>query len=117
MISMPLLAIGQRPQQHRHADPGDAFDPTRLEQLERQVARRCPEHVGHHQHPLATIDLIQQQARERQNIERIVLRGDTELGDQRRTLVENVTDVLDQAFAKRTMRYQKNADHRYLNPG
>jgi hypothetical protein len=74
------------------------------------------ENVGHHQDAFAMVDFLQQQARQRQDVERIVLSCHAKLCDQGRTLVEHVTNVLDQAFTKRAMRYQENTDHRVSTP-
>jgi hypothetical protein len=105
------LAIGQCAQQHRQADPGDTFDTTRRKQLEGQVARRGAKDIGHHQDAFASVHLLQQQARQRQDVERVVLRRNTKLRDQRRPLVEHVTDVLNEALAEGPVRHQKYTDH------
>src|SRR5690606_17097320 len=84
------LAVGQRAQQHRQVQPGDALDATRLEQLARDVRRRRSEDVRQHQHALTGIDPLQHVAGGRQQVERVVLTADAELHDLRRALVEDV---------------------------
>ena len=105
------FAIGQCTQQHRQADAGDAFDPSGVEQLQCEIGRRGAQNVGEDQDAIALIDLLEGHFSHRQDSERIILCGHAELTNQGRAFVQDMTNVLDQAFAKRAVRYQEDTDH------
>ena len=106
-----VLAISQRPQNHRQTDAGDAFDASRVKQLEREVGGGGAENIAQDQYAIAFIDLVNQDSGQRQYIQRIVLRGDAEMRQQRRTLDEHVANVLHQALAQGAVCNEKYADH------
>ena len=81
------------------------------EQLRGDVGRRAAVHVGKDEDAAAAVELLHERARLRQQQQRIVLRGDAELLQARRPLVEHVARAVDEAFAQRAVRDDENSDH------
>src|SRR5258706_13183734 len=107
----PLLAVGQRADQHRQVDAGDSLDTSRHEQAQRDVAGRCAVDVGQHQHAVAFVELAHQLQRLRQDRFRIVVHRDPDLAYAQGALAEHVARRMDQRFAERAMRDDEDADH------
>ena len=106
--------MGEQAQQHRQVDPGDELDAPRLDQPRGDVAGGGAVEVGEQQHAFAIVDRGDHPAGERQGVGGILARRQAELAEQRRALVEDVADALDQRFAEGAVGDEKEADHGVL---
>src|SRR5512139_3155615 len=106
-----LVAVGERADQHRQVDPGDALDPAGLEQAQRDVARGGAEDVGEHEHAVAVVELRHEVARLRQDRVGLVVHGDADLAHAHRPLAERVARRVDERLAEGAVRDDEDADH------
>jgi glycine cleavage system aminomethyltransferase T len=96
---------------------GDGFDAARMQQLACDIGRAGTIDVGQDQHAVAAVCPVEHLARERNEVERIVLTRHAQLGDTVRTFVQHMAGALQQRFAKSAVSDEKNSDHgRRISP-
>src|SRR5258706_6822875 len=105
------VAVREHADQHRQADAGHRLDFAGHHELGGEVAGRAAVHVGQNQQARAVIEFLDQRARLREQQRRVVLRGDAELFEARRALVQDMTRAMNQAFAQRAMGDDQDAYH------
>src|SRR5712671_5970773 len=106
-----LLAMRERPHQHRQVGPREALHLAVLQELGRHVRGRGAEHVGEHQYARAVVDARQRfSAAHQQGLGRIG-RADADMLGARRLPAQRVCRRAQQRFAQGPVRNEKDPDH------